>query len=269
MIAKIPRTRLLLYNRDMDLIELKINSKGDSFLINKTETGEVEKRPIDEWDKYVNDMLLQNHTIIMNHYSELKEPVYAIEDCVEKLQKYNSRGEFVCFEFNGHMLYSDTVTLDSAFLEITGLTKSEHDKRQQEYFAKLEMERAERAQKAQDNIPNWIEKGHTAFSEDKWKTWDVIVPIRAKDIYYGMELDCTLQIQEILATGNLEGAKIAMEEQDHSGTSWYLMRSMVKEFCTNGEEFIKYLDEKEHMEQKILETAELVEEEFDNDGFEP
>lgn len=37
-----------------------------------------------------------------------------LDEAVVMLQEYNRKGEKVCVEFNGVMLYSDTVTMDSA-----------------------------------------------------------------------------------------------------------------------------------------------------------
>lgn len=181
------------------------------------------------------------------NYRELDEWLSPLEKCVERLLSFKERGELVKYQFNGHWFYSDTITMDGAFLEITGKTKDEFDKFQKEYWEKLkrESELAEKA--AQENIPNWIEKGHKVFSEDKWEEWDKIVPIRANDLYHGMELDNALQIQDILMGGNneesFEKAKNCMENQGHSGMSWSLVCAMVKEFCVHGEEFIKWLKE--------------------------
>ena len=52
----------------------------------------------------------------------------SIEDAVNELLAAKSRGEKVCGVINGHTFYSDSVTMDSAFLEITGYTKEEYDK---------------------------------------------------------------------------------------------------------------------------------------------
>ena len=84
------------------------------------------------------------------------------------------------------------------------------------------------------------------LSEDKWELWDSIVPIRAKDLYNGMELDNLLELQAILSLNEKEAdtfynAKQILERQGHSGLSYSLTVSMVKEFCTNGEKFVEYL----------------------------
>lgn len=51
-----------------------------------------------------------------------------LSNAVMELLEYKERGELVCGDFNGHMLYSDTVTMDSAYLEIVGVTKAEYDR---------------------------------------------------------------------------------------------------------------------------------------------
>lgn len=182
------------------------------------------------------------------NYRELDGWLSPLERCVERLLQFKERGELVKYNFNGHWLYSDTVTMDSAFLEVTGKNKADFDKAQEEYFEKLRVERELAEKAAKENIPNWIEKGHKAFTEDKWEEWDKIVPIRAEDLYHGMELDNTLQIQEILSSEyseeSFEKAKKCMEKQGHSGMSWSLVCAMIKEFCTYGEEFVMWLNKK-------------------------
>ncbi len=164
--------------------------------------------------------------------------------------EYKEKGELVCGKFNDHMLYSDTVTMDSAYLEITGKTKTDFDKEQEEWREKLRVESELAEKAARENIPNWIERGHKLLSEDKWEEWDKIVPVRASDLYHGMELDNTLQIQKILemiivnSEESFEKAKKCMEEQGHSGMSWSLVCAMIKEFCVHGEEFVMWLNKK-------------------------
>lgn len=43
-----------------------------------------------------------------------------IERAVIELLEYKENGELVCGEFNGHMLYSDTVTMDNGKTDIRG-----------------------------------------------------------------------------------------------------------------------------------------------------
>ena len=192
--------------------------------------------------------ILKKGIYMEKNYRELNEWLSPLERCVDLLLEYKEKGELVKYNFNEHWLYSDTITMDSAFLEVTGKNKADFDKAQDEYFEKLRIESELAEKAAQENIPNWIEKGHKLLSEDKWEEWDKIVPIRASDLYHGMELDNTLQIQEILMTDyneeTFEKAKTCMENQGHSGMSWSLVCAMIKEFCIHGEEFVMWLNNK-------------------------
>lgn len=55
-----------------------------------------------------------------------------LEEVVKDLLEAKARGEHLYGDFNGHVLCSDTVTMDSAYLEVTGYTKAEFDKIRQE-----------------------------------------------------------------------------------------------------------------------------------------
>ena len=192
--------------------------------------------------------VLKKGIYMEKNYRELDEWLSPLERCVERLLEYKEKGELVKYNFNEHWLYSDTVTMDSAFLEVTGKNKADFYKAQEEWREKLRIESELAEKTARENIPNWIEKGHKVFAEDKWEEWDKIVPIRAEDLYHGMELDNTLQIQEILSSEyseeSFEKAKKCMEEQGHSGMSWSLVCAMIKEFCNHGEEFVMWLNKK-------------------------
>lgn len=50
-------------------------------------------------------------------------PGNTLEQCVNQLVTSSK-----CYiSFNGHILYSDTTTMDSAYLAITGLNKKDHN----------------------------------------------------------------------------------------------------------------------------------------------
>lgn len=50
-----------------------------------------------------------------------------VETAVDALLQYREEGKLAYCVFNGITLYSDTVTMDTAYKEITGLTKAEFD----------------------------------------------------------------------------------------------------------------------------------------------
>lgn len=165
-----------------------------------------------------------------------------LADCVLELIKYAVKGEFVCADFNGHTLYSDTVSMDSANLEITGSTYFDNLNQRELNRQKLIKEEAEHQEKVPELTRIWIEKGHKILSEDKWKQWDECVPIRLSDLYHGMELGMCLDIIKTINEKSLEEAVDVMNSQGHSGMSWGLMKAMVKTFSNRGEEFVALLN---------------------------
>jgi hypothetical protein len=175
-------------------------------------------------------------------YLEIEFFGETIEDAVKKLVGYREKGKLACGEFNGVTLYSDTVTMDSAYKEITGRTKAESDKARQEWKENYERQQREHEEKIPELSKEWMKKGREILAEDKWEYWDKIVPIRLGDLYQGMELGCCLDIVGILNNnGTLDKAKEKIEDQGHSGMSFGLVCSMVKAFCDRGDEFVEYI----------------------------
>lgn len=41
------------------------------------------------------------------------------------MQEYDEREEAVCGAFNGHMLFSDRITVDGVYLELFGMDKAD------------------------------------------------------------------------------------------------------------------------------------------------
>lgn len=132
--------------------------------------------------------------------------------------------------------------MDKAYKEITGKTKSEFDKSQQEWQENYKRQEREHKEKIPELSKVWMEKGRAVLTEDKWEYWEKIVPIRLDDLYQGMELGCCLDIVEILNNdGTLDEAKEKIENQGHSGMSFGLVCSMVREFSDRGKEFVDYV----------------------------
>jgi hypothetical protein len=166
-----------------------------------------------------------------------------IEEAVNELLLHKNKGELVCGSFNGTMLYSDNVTVDSAYLEIIGKTKSERDKEHQEWIDNYEREEREFKESIPSLSEEYIKRGKDIIDKDKLDYWNEIVPIRLEDLYHGMELDCCLNIVKILNEGcTLDEAKKMIESQNHSGMSYGLVRAMVREFSKRGQEFSEYVN---------------------------
>lgn len=165
-----------------------------------------------------------------------------IEQAIRILKNYKNTGILVCCNFNGTILYSDIVELDDAYKQITGKTKAEHDKSLEDWQNDYNRKEKEFKETIPELTKMWIEKGKDILNEDKWDYWTEIVPIRLDDLYQGMELGCCLDIVKILNNGGtLEEAKKKINSQGHSGMSFGLVCTMVKEFCERGEEFVDYI----------------------------
>ena len=179
-----------------------------------------------------------------NNYKKINFLIgWSIEDAVMELLSYKKKGELACGEFNGHMLYSDKVTVDGAYMEILGCTKAEHDRKQQEWRDNYDKELKEHEEQIPTLTEKWIEEGHEILDEKYWAKWDECVPIRLSDLYRGMELKCCLDIVKPLNEGrSLSEAKAIIESQNHSGMSFSLVRTMVNAFCDRGKEFAEYVD---------------------------
>ncbi len=165
----------------------------------------------------------------------------SLDKCVLELVRWASKGEFVCGDFNGHKLYSDTVSMDSAYKEVLNTTlfeRLESERKWREDIKKQELEHKEAIPRL---TKEWIEKGHKILAEDKWELWDKCVPVRLDDLYKGMELGNCLEIIDAINNKTLEDAVMVMKNQGHSGMSWGLVKSMVKSFSDRGEEFCSLL----------------------------
>lgn len=174
-------------------------------------------------------------------YRKLEFYYGSIEDFVYLLLHYKEKGELVYADFNGHRFYSDTVTMDGAYKEITGKTKAEFDYMIKEQKDAWEEQKREHEVSIPKKTKYWREKARGIIKEDKLDHWDEIVPIRLKDLYQGMELECCLDLAVLLKEGAFEEAKEMLNNQGHSGMSYGLVCAMLKEFVDNGEEFLKFM----------------------------
>ena len=174
-------------------------------------------------------------------YRKLEFYYGSIEDFVYLLLHYKEKGELVYADFNGHRFYSDTVTMDKAYKEITGKTKAEFDYMIKEQKDAWEEQKREHEVSIPKKTKYWREKARGIIKEDKLDHWDEIVPIRLKDLYQGMELECCLDLAVLLKEGAFEKAKEMLNNQGHSGMSYGLVCAMLKEFVDNGEEFLKFI----------------------------
>lgn len=174
----------------------------------------------------------------MNKYREIEFGLGNIESAVKELKRHN---ELVCGSFNGQILYSDIDDLNSAYVKITGKTKTEFDEAERIRHEEYEEQERKHKEAIPELTKEWIEKGNKILDEQYRELWAKCVPIRLGDLYQGMELEMCLDIVKQLNNGcTLEKAKEIIDSQGHSGMSFGLVCSMIKSFCDRGEEFVNY-----------------------------
>lgn len=161
-----------------------------------------------------------------------------LESVVYTLLAAKSRGEHVYCIFNGHKLHSDSVSMDSAYMEVCGYTKEEHDQKMHDWQENYKRQEKIEKQKAKENIPNWIEKGKLLIFPERYEEWEKCVQIRANDLYHGLELDSALEIMQALEDGaSMQEASKILYNQGHSGMSAELVRNLLFSFSSKGPEF--------------------------------
>ena len=188
-----------------------------------------------------------------------------LESAVHTLLAAKARGEKVYGTFNGHILHSDTVSMDSAYMEVLGCTKEEHDQRMQEWHEQYEKEQREAEARAMASIPKWIERGKAFIFPERQAEWERCVRVRASDLYNGLDLENALDIMEALEAGaTIEQAKQMFDAQNHSGASASMVRSMLFSFSSQGPEFWEATswgeikpEDREALEAKKQENAQL------------
>ena len=83
-----------------------------------------------------------------------------LENVVNILLAYKENGYHVYCEFNGHRLYSDTVTMESAYLEICGKTKEQVIEDQNKAMEKAEKRKEETKAREQRYQEKVLESNH-------------------------------------------------------------------------------------------------------------
>ncbi len=167
-----------------------------------------------------------------------------VEDAWNELQEVANKNDVETYGSFNTIVITSKMTLDEAYIAVTGKTKEDTDRAYKDYMDKLKQEEEEH----KANIPTlekeWVEKAKGIIREDKLSTWNEIVPIRLGDLYRGMELRCTLKLVEMLDINNceLDEAKEEFYNQGHSVMSAGLMFAMLREFCVRAEEFIAYVN---------------------------
>lgn len=148
--------------------------------------------------------------------------------------------------FNGVKLYSSD-SLDDMYKKATGHTKEEYEVLWQKKQEERKRKEKEFEEKKPELIKEYRKKARGIIPEDKLEFWDRIVPIRLNDLYHGMELDCWLELIEVLNDTNLSydvkmvKGKDVFDKQRHSGMSANLVMSGLKQFHPLGKDLVEFI----------------------------
>ncbi len=206
-------------------------------------------------------------------FEEIKvSPLSTIDSVVETLLEAKARGESVYIMFEGHKLCSDTITPESAYLQVTGKTEIEYKKdlnRQREEYKKdfEKWQKEYQTEQAILNIPYWTERGQRLIYPERYQEWEKWVNNRARDLYYGADLEVALEIMQIIENGaTIEEATNIFEKQVHADMPNSMIRKIIFNFSSKGPEFWEAtsseemsLDEKKAIEEKKAENLRFAE----------
>ncbi len=191
----------------------------------------------------------------------------ALEDVVEKLLDAKSKGKHVFTIFNGHVLISDTVTMDKAFLEVTGFTRADFDKKRQELLEEDHRKMEENKKVALSRVDEWIERGKAVIDPSRHHIWEEYVRNHAVGMYHGDDTEISLQIMEALERG--ESLKDSFNILKNADTSGYLASIIIRtvmELSSRGPDFYEVAaffelsdEDKQYLEEKRQENRKLEE----------
>ena len=154
-----------------------------------------------------------------------------LDSVVTKMQELENRGFHVSTDFNGHMLYSDTVTIDSAYKEVLGCTKAEWDKQREEFRRQQAIEEARFEAQKPELIAAAVERGAKLIEPELMGNWKNYVEQSYDSLYKGYDVIATLDLLEAINQGqDWKEVKQIFEDQGHSGCSASLVGNTVQEF---------------------------------------
>lgn len=159
-----------------------------------------------------------------------------VEEAVAELIKETIRKKQLFYtQFNESIIYSDEISLDSAYKEITGQTYEEFQTARKQEHEKILRLNAEYEQKIPELTKAYIEKGHQIIAPSYWTKYDEIVDASLHGMYKGFDLDCALELIQMLNNKNeISEVGKKMRMQDHSGWSAVVVKHMVKDLCDRG-----------------------------------
>ena len=191
----------------------------------------------------------------------------SIEDVVEKLLKLKAAGKHVYCNYKGVKLYSDSVTIDYAYILIYGCTKAK-------WIEKLKKEEEENQKKLEEdrkraivieNIPNIIESGKALIYPFRHEEWAKLVEADANGDYSGMITGVALEIMLAIEEEKpIEELVEMFKKQCDSGWSASLVRNIVMTYSRNGYPFYKAITDGEMIEEECNAILKIMQDNEDH-----
>jgi len=162
-----------------------------------------------------------------------------LESHVYKLEEAREKGENVFINFNETLLYSANVTMDNAYLAVTGMKKVDFEASQNKAMQEAKESSEKLAKTMNAKKSNFYARGEAIIAPEKKEEWRKCVDARIADLYHGMDLENALGIMEVLAKkdGTIDEACKIFDEADHSGMSASITTKIVFDFSERGKEF--------------------------------
>lgn len=210
---------------------------------------------------------LKNENEIKSSAVKYEKWIYNIDELVSLVSEYKEKGENIEFDFKNEKFYSLLDNEDSCYKKVTGLSKSKYIERQKKLHEEQLKRDEEEKQKAIENIPKFIEEGKKLIYPQRYKKWADCVEIRVEDIYHGKDLECALDVMKLLNSGaTYQQAYDLVKEQNHSGTSYSMVMSMITNFSKRGPAFYRFVDkEPSPATEKFLRKVETENEQFEQE----
>lgn len=164
-----------------------------------------------------------------------------LDDFIQQMMDFGEQGRLVEADFNGHIFHSDTITVDSAYLEVIGMSKDEYEIADQEYEAR----RRDRMEDLRRDLLTELEKRAPKILDEQYMSaWNDMMDKARVDEYDWMNLGDCLAIVEALNSGcDFNEVKSILDAQDNNAGKGLHIADDAARLCDRGQEFANYARE--------------------------
>ena len=189
-----------------------------------------------------------------------------LEKAVNDLLEAKKQGKKAFADFDGHILLSENVTMDSAFMDVFGLTKEEFDKKKKKDELDSLKQQYREVKRGIKALPELVEKGRQYIYPQKFEEWEKAVYINIMTGYGAFVVEDALKIMDILENSTMEEAfeTLKVLDQNHSGGSMGAVERLLVDFAKKGPEFVEMIkmgrisaEYKDILDRKKAENDEL------------